>query len=53
VGCKENYFMRWLESVVRMTEMRNIYAVLVRKLEGDNHLGDLGIDVLKKILNSV
>jgi hypothetical protein len=27
-----------------MGEMRNVYEILVRKLKGKNHLGDIGIE---------
>jgi hypothetical protein len=30
--------------VARMTTTRNVYRILVEKLEGKNQLGDLGID---------
>ena len=36
--------MRWAEHVARMGEERGVYRVLVGKLEGKNHWGDLGVD---------
>jgi hypothetical protein len=36
--------MRWAWHVVCMEEIRNACNILVGKLEGKNHLEDLGID---------
>jgi hypothetical protein len=36
--------MRWAGHVARMGEEKGVYRVLVGKLEGRNHLGDLGVD---------
>jgi hypothetical protein len=36
--------MRWAGQVARMVEERGVYRVLVRKLEGRDHWGDLGVD---------
>jgi len=35
--------MRWVGYVARMGEERVVYRVLVGKLEGRSHWGDLGI----------
>jgi len=36
--------MRWTGHVARMGEERRVYRVLVRKPEGRNNWGDLGVD---------
>jgi hypothetical protein len=36
--------MRWAGHVVRAGEGRNVYRVLVGKLEGKDHLKDQGVD---------
>jgi len=36
--------MRWAGHVACMGEERRVYRVLVGKLEGKNHWGDLGVD---------
>ena len=36
--------MGWAGHVARMGEERGVYRVLVGKLEGRNHWGDLGVD---------
>jgi hypothetical protein len=36
--------MRWEGHVARLKEGKNVYRVLLRKLEGKEHLGDQGID---------
>ena len=36
--------MRWVGHVAHMGEERGVYRVLVGKLEGRNHWGDLGVD---------
>jgi len=36
--------MKWAGHVARMGEERDVYRVLVRKPEGRNHWGDLGVD---------
>ena len=36
--------MRWAGHVARMGEEKGVYRVLVGKLEGKNHWGDLGVD---------
>ena len=36
--------MRWAGHVARMGEERGVYRVLVGKLEGKNHWGDLDVD---------
>jgi len=36
--------MRWAGHVARMAEESGVYRVLVGKLEGMNHWGDLGVD---------
>ena len=36
--------MRWAGYVARMGERRGVHRVLVGKPEGENHLGDPGID---------
>jgi hypothetical protein len=35
--------MRWVGHVAHMGETRNAYKILVRKVEGRNHIKDLGI----------
>jgi hypothetical protein len=39
--------MRWAGHVARMGEGRNLYRVLVGKLEGKDHLKDQGVDGIK------
>jgi hypothetical protein len=36
--------MRWVGYVARMEEGRNVYRVLLGKLEGKSHLKDQGVD---------
>jgi len=36
--------MRWAGHVACMEEKRGLYRVLMRKLEGKNHLEDPGVD---------
>jgi hypothetical protein len=36
--------MRWARNVARMGKRRSVYRVLVGKPEGNNHLGDPGVD---------
>ena len=36
--------MRWIGHVARKGEEREVYRVLVGKLEGKNHWGDVGVD---------
>jgi len=36
--------MRWAGHVARMREEKGVYRVLVRKPEGKNHWGELGVD---------
>jgi len=36
--------MRWAGHVARIGEERRVYRVLLGKLEGRNHWGDLGVD---------
>jgi len=36
--------MRWVGHVARMGKEREVYRVLVGKLEGKNHWGDLGVN---------
>jgi hypothetical protein len=37
--------MRWAEHVARVGEMdmRNVYKIFVRKVEGNNHLGEVSV----------
>jgi hypothetical protein len=38
------WWVRQPEYVAHMGEMQNTYKILIGKLEGRDHLGDLGID---------